>query len=70
MTTKKGGAVRPSLDIVNARSRCPREVAPLGQIRKVLRVAARRGPRRRAPPGAGREVSAGRRARGRRPTPR
>ena len=25
MTTKKGGAVRPSLDIVNARSRCPRE---------------------------------------------
>ena len=28
MTTKKGGAVRPSLDIVNARSRCPREAAP------------------------------------------
>lgn len=49
MTTKKGGAVRPSLDIANVHSRCPREAAPLGQTRKVLRVAARRGPRRRAP---------------------
>lgn len=49
MTTKKGGAARPSLNIVNARNRCPREAVPLGQGRKVLRVAAHRGPRRRAP---------------------
>ena len=49
MTTKKGGVARPSLDIVNARSQCPRETAPLGLGRKVLQVAARRGPRRQTP---------------------
>ena len=54
MTTKKGGAAHPSLDIVNARSRCPREPCsaspvPFDQDRKVLRVAAHRSPRRQMP---------------------
>ena len=54
MTTKKGGAARPSLDIANARSRCPREPhsagpVPFDQDRKVLRVAAHRSPRRQTP---------------------
>ena len=54
MTTKKGGAARPSLDIANARSRCLREPhsagpVPFDQDRKVLRVAAHRSPRRQTP---------------------
>lgn len=49
MTTKKGGAARPSLDIVNARSRCPREA---WSSRPNPQGLASRSSPRPTPPGA------------------
>lgn len=72
MTTKKGGAARPSLSIVNARSQCPCE--PCSFRPRPQGLASRSSsqptpPGARSPPAAGREVAAGRRARGLRRAP-
>ena len=69
MTTKKGGAARPSLDIVNARSRRPREAAPSAKPARSCesQLAAAHAARRRA--ATGRQTPGLRRAPGARSPP-